>query len=189
MARKASDLLDVFRMRPAGSDDGEPARRPAKKGAKKPKAKRTASKPRRRAGEAVSVSKRQLLYAGSVVVLLMALSFVLGVSMTGDGSSGPALNKQTEKPWYVMGYLPKTSLLAGKPIDIRKAVRELYNQHGVTQDDLDIFDLGRRYLIRFGPFPTRPRAFQYVEAHGLTDFRPLGETPFHPANFSQKPMP
>lgn len=206
MARKASDLLDVFRLKPADPEGDDAASRKAasrKSGSRKErKAAKTgrgssssgSSSKRRRSGggagdEVVSVSRRQLVYAGSVVVLLMALSFTLGVSMSGDSGAQPALKKETPKHWYIVGYVSKTSLLADKKVDIRKAATELFHRFGVSRKLLMIHDLGTRYRMRLGPFDSKDEGYRYAERYQLSGFNHAGEAPFFPPELTQKPNP
>lgn len=201
MARKASDLLDVFRLKPADptGDDAASRKSGARKKSKAAKAGRKSSASggsakRRRSGsstgdEVVSVSRRQLVYAGSVVVLLMALSFTLGVSMSGDGAAQPALKKETPKDWYIVGYVSKTSLLADKKVDIRKAATELFHRFGVARKLLMIHDLGTRYRMRLGPYESKDEAYRYAERYQLSGFNHAGEAPFFPPELTQKANP
>ncbi len=191
MPRKASDLLDVFRLKPADPGGDDPKKRRPKKSNKKSSGRKTTKRRSSSANDdVVSVSRRQLVYAGSVVVLLMALSFTLGVSMSGsDGDKTPALKRETAKPWYIIGYVSKTALLTEKKVDIIKTARHLYNQFGVDHSLLTIHDLGTRYRLSLGPFETENAAFKYHESYTLMAFSHGAETPFFPPEITQKAKP
>lgn len=183
MARKASDLLDVFRLRPEPSGgksagDKKPARTSrggtSKSGAKRTKttASRKPAKARKRPDDVVALSRRQLVYAGSVVFLLMALSFTFGVSMSGDDStSNNALRRDVPVAWdwYIEGYMDQEAILTGKRIDIQAAGRALQD-YGVKHEMLRARLIDGKYRIRIGPFPTRQEAFMYADSYALTAF-------------------
>ncbi len=195
MARKASDLLDVFRLRPESSGSSSsskrtPDRKPDRKPKKtKPKAKK---KPRARsAGDVVlSLSRRQMMYAGCVGVLLMALSFTLGVSLAGDDSSAAhPLRRETAPTFYIVGELPLEAVLADRRVDIQAAARKLREQSGVARDKIHLSRRGDRYRIWIGPFESKRAAFEYHESYQLDSFDYLGLVPLSPGEITDESPP
>lgn len=193
MARKASDMLDVFRLRPESSGtDSKPKQKTGRGSKASTKPKRTkASKSARAEDVVLSLTRRQTMYAGCVGVLLLALSFTLGVGLGGgdEGQGGPALRRDAPQPWYILGELPMASALSQKDIDIRDAARQLRRELAVAQDKLSLSKTRNRYRLWVGPFDTRDAAFRYHANYQLDTFRHQGISPFNPGQFVQERPP
>ncbi len=185
-----SDLLDLFRRSSEPEDEGKQAK---KKPKRKAKAKSTAGsrkKPRKQTAARASdetvltLSRRQMLYAGSGQVILLGLAFLVGLTF-GKGNS---LERQTsisppELKIYVTAQLPPTDGLGNqRPIDIRQIKRTLARIHEVDPDMIFHRKTSSGYELAIGYFPSIAAAEAFVDAKRLGQFRAAGRLPF------QKPM-
>lgn len=174
MARKAS-MLDIFQM--SESREATKARGPRAKSGARAKAKPT-SRPARtsRAAESVEFSKRHLLYGSSVIALLVALSFVLGLAFGG----GEELSRPEPivVRYFVKGTLPKLGWTDHQPVDIRAVARALEKRHRVDPKARQIRKTDSAYVIYLGPFTSRDHARSYIDQRGLDAFNAEGHFPF-----------
>ncbi|MDJ0975858.1 MAG: hypothetical protein QNJ98_15465 [Planctomycetota bacterium] len=194
MARKASDLLDVFRLRPESSGgDSSPKRKASGRGSKaskQPKRKKT-TRTSRPSEVVLSLTRRQMMYAGCVGVLLMALSFTLGVTLGGGNGDddGPALRRDAPIEWYILGELPMRSEPAAREVDVQRAAVKLRHELGVAVDKLKLSKTQTHYRLWIGPFESRDDAFRYHETYQLDTYRYLGLAPFNPGSITKTKPP
>lgn len=181
MARRTTDLLDVFR-------DRGTAGRPAKGDAPAPAEARAAKKP----FEGLFLFPRQLLLGSSVVVLLLVFAFVLGLTMGRRGSSGGGNALQGSVPradastpdvrrLYVSGRVPVTNATTLATNDPQKLFDTLTSsRYGVDSERLWITgdSSGKQWVVILGPFDKKQDAIDYLVSHGLLTVRVGGVYPF-----------
>lgn len=172
MARRTTDLLDVFRDRGAGRS-GKPEEPAAPKAPKKP-------------FDGLFLLPRQLLLGSSVVVLLLVFAFVLGLSMGRRGGSGgtealQANAARAEDPEanvrrvYVLGRAPVTSatgLAANEPAKLRDLLAS--DRYGVDPARIWIAadpNDSQQWIVFLGPFAHEKQATDYLSSHRLTTAR------------------
>lgn len=175
MARRANDLLDVFRL---GSAEGRTTGRGASKG-------RGGSKGgggKGRSGRAsqpdgVVLTSRQVVLGSSVLVLLLVLAFMAGLGF-GKGR-GEALRHDTPKPegaLYIRGTMPDISRTTGRPPDLEKIVEDL-GAMGLEPQYVHIDEAANRLIpIHIGPFTSADSANQWLAE--LRKARLASEWPF-----------
>ena len=185
MARKATDLLDVFRH--GGDDDDHDSRVVSSDRARA--AKRTKAKPKKasakksgtgRGFDGLILTKRQVILSASVCCLLVALSFVLGLSAGRPGDATPAASRTaaTDMGWIIQGELPAIHAATGKPIDAQAVRDELVQDNGVSSTHLRIHRQGGRLLLQIGLFDTEAQARKWLDDSGLTMIHMYGTGPF-----------
>ena len=172
MARRTTDLLDVFRDRGAGRS-GKPEEPATPKAPKKP-------------FEGLFLLPRQLLLGSSVVVLLLVFAFVLGLSMgrRSGGGNGQALQATSARGQeavadtpgvYVLGRVPVTNaagLAANEPAKIFALLTS--ERFGVDPARLWIAadpNDPQQWILFMGPFATETQATEYLRSHRLTTAR------------------
>jgi hypothetical protein len=187
MARKATDLLDVFRYGGGDDDDdragGKPARRartPRRR--KRSGASRREPAPRERPGfQGLILSRRQLVLAGSAMLLLLVLTFVVGVSAGRPSRTqgGRALNRTALRDMLmVRGTMPALDRATRKEVDLREVRRILEERHHVPPANLRIHVEHGLVRIDIGPFRSERRAREYVERTQLDTAHLFGADPF-----------
>ena len=174
MARRTTDLLDVFRERP------QPPR-PTPKEPGTP----------RRPFEGLFLYPRQLLLGSSVVVLLLVFAFVLGLSMGRRGASESTAALQgaagrtpspvvVERQVYAVGWVPYVD--AGRQIDNEPArlFDWLVKHKSVAPETAWVTDYpnGKQWALILGPFVSERSAMEYLVRHGLVNSRVGGVAPF-----------
>jgi hypothetical protein len=178
MARRTTDLLDVFRDRGTGRS-GKPEEPAQPKAPKKP-------------FEGMFLLPRQLLLGSSVVVLLLVFAFVLGLSMgRRGGNSTQALQANTARAQeaesntpgvYVLGRVPVTNpggLKRNEPTAIRDMLTA--DRFGVDPARLWIAadpNDAQQWILTVGPFANKKQAADYLMSHRLTTARIGGALPF-----------
>ena len=118
MARKATDLLDVFRY--GEGDDGEGRAAGGRTASKARPSKGSRRAARKRAGfDGMILTRRQVILGASVCCLLVALSFVLGLSAGSPGGDTPAASRTTPAGAgiIVRGQLPAMDPASQRPIE------------------------------------------------------------------------
>jgi hypothetical protein len=177
MARRTTDLLDVFRERP------QPVR-------PTPAAPRSPSGPRR-PFEGLFLYPRQLLLGSSVVVLLLVFAFVLGLSMGRRGASNPADMLQAnagrttqpaavEPQVYALGRVPYMDAGQQRTNEPQRLHDWLTGAKRVAPETAWIADDpdGRQWFLLLGPFATKGKAMEYLVRHSLVSSRVGGVAPF-----------
>ena len=172
MARRTTDLLDVFRDRGAGRSGK--AEEPA------------APKAPRKPFDGLFLLPRQLLLGSSVVVLLLVFAFVLGLSMgrrsgSGNGQALQANAPRAEDPEanvrrvYVLGHVPVTSttgLAANEPAKLRDTLTS--DRFGVDPERIWIAadpNDPQQWVVFLGPFANQKQVTDYLNVHRLTTAR------------------
>jgi hypothetical protein len=179
MARRTTDLLDVFRDRGASGRGGKPETAPSAKPEKKP-------------FEGLFLYPRQLLLGSSVVVLLLVFAFVLGLSVGRRGSTtgGSALQGVASRAddaeahvrrVYVLGRVPftnATGLAANEPRQLFDALTS--DRYGVDATRLWIAadPNDEQWVVILGPFATEKDAADYLMSHRLMRGRVGATYPF-----------
>ncbi|MDJ0521415.1 MAG: hypothetical protein QNJ90_05000 [Planctomycetota bacterium] len=180
MARKATDLLDVFRF---GDDDGgDDHARDSGRGASKKKPKREKPAPKRKRAQGLILNRRQVVLGSSAVALLLVLSFVLGLSA---GRTRPGAEEQTPKierrtPVYiaVQGSLPLLDKATRKKIKPAAVAAILKRDYGLQSDQMRIEPVDGQLQIQLGPFRSRRAAERFVADSGIEMLQLYMEDPF-----------
>ena len=191
MARKATDLLDVFRYAGDGDDgDGRVVSSDrGRKGSKKKKARKAKSKGADKGFDGVILTRRQVILGASVCCLLVALSFVLGLSAGRPGSEDtPAASRTAANGRVVIqGEMPAIHLSTQRPIDVDAVRSELVRVYGVPSGNLRISSRDGRILLQIGLFGSKEEAQAFLTSHGLDMAHIFGADPFAPARFVTAP--
>jgi hypothetical protein len=179
MARKATDLLDVFRFSDdGGDDDSHSDRGRGASKARKPKKKETA-KPRQRV-QGLILNRRQIVLGSSAIALLLVLSFVLGLS---TGRSGPAtqptkIERRTATRFAIRGSLPLLDKATQKAIEPKAVAAILKRDYGLDRDHLQLGKADGRLIIDVGPFRSERAAREWLESSNLEMLHLFMEDPF-----------
>ena len=179
MARKATDLLDVFRFSGDGGDgEGGGRRAPSRKknSAKQAVARR---KPRRRF-EGITLNRRQVWLASSAIGLLLLLSFFLGLATGSPGAddSNPALERRVAKRFWLRARLPYVDPTTSKPADVPRIAKVLTEDYRIRRQNVRMRRAGGELVIDIGPFPSRAEARSWLERSGLELWRIHMQDPF-----------
>jgi len=181
MARKATDLLDVFRYG-GGDDDADRSRTastPRARKARTPKAPKAPAK--RRAFEGLILSKRQLILTGSAMLLLVVLSFVIGLSAgrPGSGRTDPAAQRTTGATMLMIrGAMPSLDPATRRPIDPSEVLQVLARDYHLSARYVTVKVSEGQILIDIGPFRSEQRARMYMERAQVDVIRIHGADPF-----------
>ncbi|MHC5010923.1 MAG: hypothetical protein ACYTG6_08240 [Planctomycetota bacterium] len=182
MGRKATDLLDVFRQA-----SGEPSTggREPRRGASRPK---KAPKQRRRF-EGVFLAPRQVLLGSAVLLLLVVLSFTVGVGFGrsgGGGDAAPALSRTTQ--WYIRGSLKEVDAIRGTVVDPAEVAEDLADMHQVPRERVSVRTKPDGGVFVFvGPFASEAQARRYFGEMALGPARVRGGVPFRRAEYISVP--
>jgi hypothetical protein len=170
MPRRDSDLLAVFRPSSSGGPGGA-----------KPPADRKPG-PRRRF-EGVFLGPRQVLLGSSVVVLLLVLSFTVGIGVGRSGErSGvaPSLERETAV-WVLRGRLGAMDFARAETLDAEGIARELESKYGVPRRMVRVDGTGEPIWVTIGSFRTREEAQRFLTEHRLATARLGSAAPFRTA--------
>ncbi len=168
MARKATDMLDIFRFEP---EDGGDGRKRPKKGAGKRKqtAKPRATKRNATAGSrggAFPMQRRHMMLGGSVVGLLLVLAFTLGLAAgKGGGTTTPTLSAETQI--FVLGKVPELDWQTQSRTNPERIRRLLRKEFAVDASLIRLQTKNGEHWIYLGPFRTKDDARRYLERKGL----------------------
>ncbi len=185
MARKATDLLDVFRYG-GDEDENDPSqvvssaqRRSKAKKKKKAAAKRAAG---RKGFRGLILSQRQVVLAGSACCLLVVLSFVLGVTAGRPGSATtPSIQKDVSESsqWVVIqGEMPQVHPATQKALDPATVHGDIVRDYRIRTQNLRIREGAGVLILEVGPFRTDERARDFLRDSGLDMARLYGADPF-----------
>ncbi len=179
MARKATDLLDVFR-----------AEHPAAGGAGSARPKERAA-PAKRDFAGMVLLPRQILLGSAVVVLLLVFTFVLGLSVgrsdgSGEGVAGAKdLSRVSPRDaqarlTYVearVPYMDPARHVANDPATLRDS---LVRTRGVSADHIWIADdvAAQRLRVVIGPFRGSEEGVEFLRRYGLLTFKLGGVLPW-----------
>jgi hypothetical protein len=156
MGRRSTDLLDVFR--PGGGSGSEPRRETPAKKARAPKSPRTPF-------EGLFLGPRQLVLGGSVAVLLLVLSFTVGLGVgrkagrAGDGAAPTALLRTTTI-WVVRGSLDRVDP-TGAEITEDRVREEMARRFPWISHRIDAS--GSTIVVTAGPFRDEREAATVLE--------------------------
>ena len=179
MARKATDLLDVFRF--GGDSEAEDQRRAASKPKARAERAKAKAESRERGFDGLILSKRQLLLTGSAMMLLLVLSFVIGLSAGRPGAPTPAARRDATvgaESLMIRGTMSVLDPATRRPVDPDDVRRVLQTQHQVPAANIHVHAEGGSLLIDIGPFKTEERARAYLERMELDLARIQGADPF-----------
>jgi|GEM_PF-5216020 len=182
MARKATDLLDVFRAE-------HPA--PARGGAKS----KEGSTPAKRGFAGMVLLPRQLLLGSAVVLLLLVFTFVLGLKVGSRDGSDPqtlagarsggslsAVNTRDTQTKYTyvearVPYMDPARHVANDPAILRAS---LVRTRGVPPELIWITDdiTAQRLRVLLGPFTNSEKGVEFLRRYGLLTFKLGGVLPW-----------
>jgi len=189
MARKATDLLDVFRLggQASESERAEDAPKRRERGERKARARR---EPRRESSEPVlSLTRRQVVLAGSALGLLLVLGFTLGLA-TGRAGGGdraePALQRTTGSAYWIQGRIDAMDMVNLRPVDSHEVLRDLVLRFGLPKDGVRILPEKTDLVIEIGPFASLERAQAYAKANRLDLINVRSSAPFRWPRFVEK---
>lgn len=193
MARKATDLLDVFRYG-GDDDDGDSRGVSGDRGraAKRAKAKKKASsKGKAKSGkgfDGLILTKRQVILGASVCCLLVALSFVLGLSAGRPGDPTPAASRTAATASIVIrGEMPVVHPATQRPVDIEALKAELVREYRIPATNLRVRRAGGLLILEIGVFETVEQAEAYLRRSALDMAHIYGASPFAPPQFVKVP--
>jgi hypothetical protein len=183
MARKSTDLLDVFRAEKRVAESG-----PARPSPKAPREKRSF--------EGLLLLPRQLLLGGSVLVLLLVFAFVLGLSVGRRGAEGDAaaLSAQirrdaapTKRAWFVVGRVPLVDPVRQAANEPLRLYGDLVHAKGVSADRIWIQDDPTRQHLQvlLGPFTDKRQATDFLMRANLLVARLGGVSAFQSPEYRQ----
>ncbi len=184
MARKATDLLDVFRHGGGDDDDDrshvvESDRARTRRTKKKSKARAKAAG--RKGFDGVILTKRQVILAASACCLLVAGSFVLGLTAGRPGAGdGPAMQRSSdaESVWVIRGAMHAINPGTQKAVDVDELRGQITREFGVPNRNLRIYPQQGRLVLEIGPFGSEQRALDYLRKSGLDMAHVSGADPF-----------
>lgn len=182
MARKATDLLDVFRFGGGEEDDERESTRPAGRKRRKPppKAAGGARAKKKTRFEGIALNRRQVWLASSAIGLLLILSFFLGLATGGSGAGedARALERRVPRRYAIRGRVPLLDPKTHRPADAARVARTLSSDYRIHASNLRVRRLGADLVIDIGPFPSRDDARSWLERSGLELWRIHLEDPF-----------
>lgn len=184
MARKATDLLDVFRYGGDDDDDGRVVSSDRARAARRAKAQRARGGRKANGGrkgfDGMILTKRQVVLGASVCCLLVALSFVLGLSAGRPGGETPAASRTAPAGTGVIiqGEMPAVHPGTQKPIDTAAIRDELVRGHAVPATHLHVVSRGGRLLLQIGLFDSEAQARRWLDESGLAMAHLFGSAPF-----------
>jgi hypothetical protein len=178
MAKRANDLLDVFRLGPAEDE----APRPRSRGSSSRKRSAASS-------DGVFLAKRQVLLLGATGVLLVVLAFTAGLGYGRKRGGGPALNKATPTAnYWIRGRLRSTDPLSGEPVPREAVIREIQARYGIPETYIRVRDEDeQRLAIDLGPFSSKAAAKQYFMRKRVDMLQLPWGHPFFRATFEPGP--
>lgn len=188
MPKRSTDLLEVFNRKPQ-------SRRTPQRASKKSRSRGT--KKMRGSFEGLVLGPRQLLLSSCVLVLLLVLSFVVGVGLGRQGdqdpsSASPALSREqqtaaTREVWYIRGRTVRVHQVRGDVLDRARIYAEL----GLESQHVHAAEArGGYYDVYVGPFPTEATARRYWADAGLdTRGRRIGFPFALPGYVRRSPFP
>ncbi|MDF1702291.1 MAG: hypothetical protein P1V36_14150 [Planctomycetota bacterium] len=187
MARKATDLLEVFRYDGDDNDEGEGRSVSNRRGrsaqsssAKKAQAKKAKAK-KGKGFDGLIVTRRQVILGASVCCLLVALSFVLGLSAgrPGQGDTPAASRTQAGAQGFIIqGEMPIVHTSTQKPIGIAGVKEELVREYRVPASNLRVRAEDGRLILEIGLFGSEDEARRYLRRSQLDMAHIFGSDPF-----------
>ena len=188
MARKATDLLDVFR-HGGDHDDGDSrvVSSDRARAAKRAKAKRKAPGKGKGTGkgfDGLILTKRQVVLGASVCCLLVALSFVLGLSAGRPSTDTPAASRTAATGQIVIrGTMPSVHPGNQRPLDVETIREDLVREYRIPASNLRIRRAGGQLILEIGVFQSRGQAEQWLQDSALDMAHLYGSNPFAPAEY------
>jgi hypothetical protein len=181
MARKATDLLDVFRFSSEGGGDDSGSAPKKRRPSRKQAAKKKGGGGRRKARfEGIALNRRQVVLASSAIGLLLILSFFLGLAAGGSGGddTDAALERRAARRYVIRAFVPLVDPAARKPADPVRLARNIARDYGIDPRNLRARRRGADIAIDIGPFPSRDEARRWLERSGLELCRIHMQDPF-----------
>ena len=185
MARRSTDLLEVFRSPREGAAT-DPGKSRSRKSRKKTRSKGNGGM--LSGFEGLVLGPRQILLASCVMVLMLVLAFTVGLGVGrrgGPNSPGEALSRTGGGPdaaavWYIQGRVPRRHVLRGTEVDPDLLKDDLVRQHGFRPTDLRVTE-GERgfFFVHYGPFASQEQARKVLRDHNLAYLSVQGTWPFN----------
>lgn len=207
MARKANDLLDIFRYQPEGADEADGGAREKKRQRRDPNKGRSAgggtrtgsagsgrgSKKAARAkrvarrpggdGYRLDLTQRHVVLGGSVLALLLVLSFTLGLA-AGRGKDGGSEEVSLQRSaarghsFYVSGTIPNILPSTGQRVRGKRIQQELMEDFLLERSRFKIFSGKNEWRITVGPFASDADARRFVAHQGMEKWYVAAYAPF-----------
>lgn len=185
MARKATDLLDVFRYGGGDDDDKNVTSSSRGRTAKQAKRKKRAAPSGKKGFDGLILTRRQVVLGASVCCLLVALSFVLGLSAGRPGDDTPAASRTAgaETAIVIRGTMTAVNPSTQKAIDVEDLRRELVHEFRVPSDSLRIRAEEGRLVLEIGVFASQEAAESWLKQRALDMAHLYGSSPFTPPQY------
>lgn len=209
MARKANDLLDIFRYQPDDADEAgggkrgnQSPRRSPKQGGKTGKgnsgarnaasgtrASKKAARGKRVArrpdgdGYRLDLTHRHVVLGGSVLALLLVLSFTLGLA-AGRGKEGSSDEVSLQRSaarghsYYVSGTIPNILPSTGQRVRGKRIQQDLMEDFLLERSRFRIFSGKDEWRITVGPFASDADARRFVAHQGMEKWYVAAYAPF-----------
>ena len=187
MARKATDLLDVFRF--ADDGDGGTADDAKRGGGAKGRAKKGGATKRKAAAnrsgfDGLILTKRQVILGASVCCLVVALSFVLGLSAGRPDTDTPAASRTAATGRVVIrGVMPAVHPATQNPLDPAALHAELVREYQLPAGNLRVRRVGGQLYLEIGLFDSKAQAEEFLRDRGLDMAHLYGADPFTTAAY------
>jgi len=174
MAKKATDLLDVFHL---GAAEQAPSTSRRRTGSmRKTKGRRNAA----HASEGLFLARRQVLLASSVFVLLLVLAFTvgLGVGRHGAHTARTALDRTTTTVWVLRARIDRYDAIRSRHITYEDLLRAL-EQGGIPPSSVRVdADAEDAFAVLVGPFADEAQARTWRKNSGIDRVRIGNQSPF-----------
>jgi hypothetical protein len=177
MPRKATDLLDVFRL---SDQRATPPEKPSR--GRKGSGGRSREKGAR--FEGIYLIPRHLLLGGSVVALLLVLAFTVGIGVGRSGRearpAAPALQRPAAR-WMLVGQMSdreRMDLARTQELANDQILRDLETRYRVPRARMQVVNGPGVTEIRIGPFASPSDAQTFLDDRGLRTARIGSASPF-----------
>lgn len=192
MAKRSTDLLEVFH-RPRGDDEDSLGRKRRARGSRSMKG---TSRKRRKLEDfqGVFLAPRQVLLTSCVLVLLLVLSFLVGLGMGQRGAPegretalARGTGQTTVRGFYIRGRIMRQDVMGRKRTDPGQFVADLVDLSDLERRHLHIEDgSASHWWLYYGPFQSEAHARRDLERRNLAFLGVRVEYPFSQATIVRR---